>query len=261
MPHLLKFVLYIWQRNFVSALQYRVSFLLQTIGMMLNNTIFIVFWVLFFERFGVVKGWGMPDILLLTGIATFIFGASVLLFGNVTKLAGIIANGGLDYFLSFPKPALLHLLISRSVQSGLGDMIYGALCFALSGYLTPQSVPRFLLGAVLGVIILVSFLVIVGSLSFWLGNSELLASQATMSIITLSTYPSELFTGFTRGLLLVGIPALAVGALPANFTKNFSWEQLGILCLLAGGFLSAALIVFRQGLKRYESGNSFSASR
>ncbi len=260
MPDVLKFVFYIWQRNFVSALQYRVSFLLQILGMMLNNGIFVVFWILFFERFGVVKGWGMPDILLLTGIATFIFGVSVLLFGNVTKLAGIIANGGLDYYLSFPKPALLYLLISRSVQSGFGDVIYGVICFALSGYLTLQSAPRFLLAALLGVVILVSFLVIVGSLSFWFGNSELLASQATMSIVTLSTYPSELFTGFTRSLLLVGMPALAVGALPANFVKHFSWEQLGILCLLAGGFLSAALLVFRSGLKRYESGSSFSAS-
>ena len=54
---------------------------------------------------------------------------SAFLFGNALDLANVIANGRLDYYLSLPRPVLLHVLASRSITSGLGDFTYGVLKF------------------------------------------------------------------------------------------------------------------------------------
>jgi ABC-type uncharacterized transport system permease subunit len=39
----LRFLLTIWQTNLLAAMEYRVAFLTQVIGMMLNNIIYFVF--------------------------------------------------------------------------------------------------------------------------------------------------------------------------------------------------------------------------
>jgi hypothetical protein len=57
-------------------------------------------------------------------------------FGHFTTLAEVITQGRLDYYLSLPKPVLLHVLASRSIGSGMGDIIYGIGSFIISGYLT-----------------------------------------------------------------------------------------------------------------------------
>ena len=47
-----------------------------------------------------------------------------------------------------------------------------------------------------------------------------------------------------------------MGALPAEFIRTFTWETLGQLLLGAIGFLALAIITFRVGLRRYESGSA-----
>ena len=38
--------------NLSSAMEYRASFITQIVGMLINNGIYFVFWLLFFDRFG-----------------------------------------------------------------------------------------------------------------------------------------------------------------------------------------------------------------
>lgn len=54
----LKFLFAVWKANLQSAMEYRASFLSQMIGMMVNNAIYFLIWVIFFDRFKEVRGWG-----------------------------------------------------------------------------------------------------------------------------------------------------------------------------------------------------------
>jgi len=47
----LKFLLALWKANLIAAMEYRVSFLTQVIGMILNDGFYFVFWIIFFNRF------------------------------------------------------------------------------------------------------------------------------------------------------------------------------------------------------------------
>jgi ABC-2 type transport system permease protein len=250
------FLLALWKANLLAALEYRVSFILQIVGMMLNNGLYFVFWILFFERFRNVGGWGLSDMVLVFSICTTAYGLAVYLFGNVFTLAEVIAGGRLDYYLALPRPVLLHVLASRSITSGAGDFFYGVLTFALAGYVSPGAVARFVLGVLVSGTVFLSFLVLVQCLSFWLGNTAMLTRQAVNAILTFSLYPTTVFDGPARFLLLTIIPAAFVGAVPAEFVRAFSWEQLFELLAAALILLGLAVLVFRRGLRRYESGSA-----
>ncbi len=256
----LSFLLILWKINLLSAMEYRVAFLLQIFGMVLNNAFYFVFWIIFFNRFQQVNGWGLEDMFLLFGVVAVAFGAGVYLFGNALHLSSIIANGELDYYLALPKPVLLHVLASRSVASGAGDFIYGIVSFGVAALITDEfsaaMLARWLLACAAAMIVAIAFLVLVQSLTFWIGNATLLTANAVNALITFSLYPITLFDGTAKLLLFTVIPAAFVGALPAQFVRSFSWGSLGQLLLGAMIFLGLAIVVFHRGLRRYESGNA-----
>jgi ABC-2 type transport system permease protein len=53
------------------------------------------------------------------------------------------------------------------------------------------------------------------------------------------------------------IPAGIIGYIPVELLRNFSWLNLVILVSSSIVFFALAFVVFRLGLKRYESGNQF----
>ncbi len=256
---ILRFLFAIWKTNLLSAMEYRAAFLTQVIGMMMNNGIYFLFWVLFFDRFKQIHGWELKDMFLVFGIVATGYGLSVFLFGNLLNLADIISKGQLDYYLSLPQPVLLHTLASHSVSSGMGDFIYGILSFTLVNGIDPNAWIRLVPGIALAMIVFISFLTVVQSLAFWLGSASLLSRQAINAMITFSLYPITLFEGSARFILFTIIPAGLVGAVPAEFVRNLNWASLWQLLLSAGLLLGLALSLFHQGLRRYESGSAINS--
>lgn len=251
----LKFLLAVWKANLQSAMEYRVSFLTQMIGMMLNNGIYFLIWVLFFDRFKDVRGWGLTDMYVTYGITASAFGLVSILLGNAFNLGDIISKGRLDYYLSMPRPVLLHALASRSIASGAGDFLYGFLSFALSGAFSWDGLLRFCLATLLAAIVFAAFLVIIQSLAFWLGYTTGLVNMLFNAMITFAIYPITLFDSTAKVILFTLIPAALMGAVPAAFARAFTWQLLAQLLVGAGVFLFIAIALFNFGLRRYESGS------
>src|SRR5829696_3023246 len=252
----LKFLLAVWQANLQSIMEYRVAFLTQVIGMILNNFIYFAIWIIFFDRFKEVRGWGISDIYITYGVLASAFGLVALLFGNAFTLSEIINQGRLDYYLSLPRPVLLHSIASRTVPSGMGDFSYGFLSYALSGQFSWDGLLRFVLATFLAATVFVSFLVLIQSLAFWMGVITNLTGLAVNAMITFGIYPITLFDNYAKLILFTIIPAALMGAVPAEFIRAFTWQTLAELLVGAVAFLFLAIAVFRLGLKRYESGSA-----
>jgi ABC-2 type transport system permease protein len=252
----LRFLAALWQANLQAAMEYRAAFLTQVAGMALNDGLYFLFWVVFFERFDQVAGYGLRDVALVFGVAACAFGLGVYLFGNVTTLAEIISEGRLDYYLALPRPALLHALASRSVASGLGDASYGLITFLAVGPHTLDGAARFVVAVACGAAVFVGFLVLVNSLAFWMGAASQVSGQAQMALLTFAIYPAGLFDGTARLLLFTLMPAALVGAVPAAFVRAFGWGELGLLAIGAAAFLGLGVLTFQRGLRRYESGSA-----
>lgn len=252
----LKFLVALWKTDLAGLMEYRAAFVTQAIGMILNDGVYFLIWIIFFDRFKDVRGWGLSDMFLVFAVSASAFGLAGTLFGNAFSLAEIITGGRLDYYLSLPRPVLLHLLASRTVPSGPGDFVYGFISYAASGQFSAGGLLRFLLAVLLATTVFVAFLVAVQSLAFWLGIGGAFTALAVNSIVTFALYPITLFGQSARFILFIIVPAAFMGAVPAGFVRGFDWSLLGQMALAAAGFLGFALLLFHLGLRRYESGSA-----
>jgi ABC-2 type transport system permease protein len=72
----IKFLLAIWKTNLLSIMEFRVSFLTQVIGMILNDFIYFAIWIIFFKTFNEVRGWGIDDMYITYGVQCLRTGGS-----------------------------------------------------------------------------------------------------------------------------------------------------------------------------------------
>ena len=80
----LKFLFALWKANLQAAMEFRAAFITQVIFMIVNNRVYCIFWVLYFYKFGNVRGWTVNDMMLLFGIAATAWGASAYFFGSLS---------------------------------------------------------------------------------------------------------------------------------------------------------------------------------
>jgi ABC-2 type transport system permease protein len=252
----LKFLLAVWKTNLLSAMEYRVAFISQAVGMMLNDFMYFVIWIIFFQQFKDVRGWGISDMYITYGVLASAFGLMSMLFGNALYLSEIINKGRLDYYLSLPRPVLLHTVSSRMISSGIGDFTYGFLSYGLSGNPSWDGLLRFVLAIILAAIVFTSFFILLQSLAFWFGMISNLVGLAFNALLTFGIYPITIFDNYAKLILFTIIPAALVGAVPAEFVRVFTWKSLAEISLGAIIFLFLAVTIFRLGLKRYESGSA-----
>ena len=252
----IKFLFAVWQANLQSVMEYRISFITQVIGMLFNNFIYFAIWIIFFNRFEEVRGWGIGDMYVTFGIIASAFGLVAVFFGNAFTLGDIINNGRLDYYLSLPRPVLLHAVSSRMISSGMGDLTYGFISYSLSGQFTWDGLIRFILAILLAATVFAAFLILVNSIAFWAGIVSSLSNLMLNAMITFGIYPITLFDNYAKLILFTVIPAALMGAIPAQLVRAFTWQTLAQLLLGAVVFLGLAITVFRLGLKRYKSGSA-----
>lgn len=251
----LRLVLGYLRHNLMSAMAYRGAFFMQVVGMILNDAMLLFFWAVLFSRLPTLRGWDLGGVMTLYGIVAFGFGAATIVCGNASQVARIITSGDLDYYLVLPADPLLHLLVSRMSLSAWGDLLFGLLVFLVAAPGRWASLPLFLFLGLLSGAILIAFSVLVNSLAFWIGSADSLAAQMNNAMLTFGLYPVEIFPGAIRLLLYTLIPAAFVGSLPATLISDFDWPRLLGLTAFTVAIVAAAWLVFRWGLRRYESGN------
>ncbi|WP_308638949.1 ABC transporter permease [Paenibacillus silvisoli] len=252
----MRFLFTCWKVNLASAMEYRLSFILLGGMMFINNFMWLFFWSLFFNRFPVVNGWNLSDVMMLWAVGAGGFGWANMLFGNFHRIASIVSGGQLDVYLSQPKPVLLHVLASRMSVTAAGDFLFGLAVYAWVGEHTAGGALRFAIGLLLSGLIYMGVMIIAGSLAFFFGNSEGISGQVFNSFVALSTYPSGIFRGAAKLLLFTLVPAGFISYLPIGLMRDhdpaFVWQAVGMTVFL----LAAGSLLFRAGLKRYTSGNA-----
>ncbi|HKC51044.1 MAG TPA: ABC-2 family transporter protein [Myxococcota bacterium] len=245
--------------NLRASLALRGAFWLQAAFMVANNLAFFTTWWLLFARFHDIGGWQLRDMMTVFGVVASGFGGSVVFGGGARRLSRMISDGGLDPLLVQPKPVLLHAVGSASTASGWGDMTTGVGMLYLAGRLDFETLPFVLLAAATSATVFVAVAVLFQSLAFWLGDVEQLSRQLWEFTLTFALYPRPLFSGGISFLLYTLVPAGFAGFLPVEVVRQPSL----LLCLAALaaalGWWLLALGVFALGLRRYESGNHFSA--
>jgi ABC-2 type transport system permease protein len=247
--------------NWSSAMEYRAGFISQIVGMFLNNGVYFIFWIIFFDQFGGASGYDVQDIFLLFGVVATGFGLADIFAANTGyNMAYLIAQGRLDYYLALPRVLLLHVICSRMSVSALGDLAFGLFAFALAGWYRPIDFLLFGVAAIVSALIFVAFGILTGSLAFYFGSAQQVSRQATSAMLTFALYPGTLFSGASRFLLYTLIPAGFVGAMPVSLIQGRDPILLAAMIVAAVVFWVLAIVVFYAGLRRYESGSALNVN-
>ena len=244
-----------WGAGLRAAMEYRASFLLQSIFMLANNLAYLSFWAIFFARFNGLAGWTLRDQAITYGTVASGFGLAAILAGGTHELGTRIAAGGLDSWLLRPRFALTQAATFRMRLSGFGDLLTGPVLLVACGGLTLARVAAFVFIATLIGISFASFWTLCGSAAFFIGRSEDAAQQGTNALLTFALYPEQFFGPFTRVLLYAVIPAGLVGWLPAELLRAWDWGQAGLLVIGTAALAAVAIGAWTRGLRAYESGS------
>lgn len=249
---------FIWRINLRSELAMRKSFLILTIGMIINDLAFPIVWIFFFLNFGSFNGWEVADVIGLQAMAGLTIGLSFFTAGGATKLPQQIDSGYFDNLLLTPGNLYLKIFVSHIRTSALGDVFYGLIMTVIYFILIQANILQmimWLLPIIPAVMIINNFILITGLVGFFINDATYLAGTLQDTLIGPSLYPSGAYSGALRFFFIFIIPAIAIGGLPVEIIKNNSYYM--ILGIWGLGLLWTGLgyILLNAAVKKYESAN------
>lgn len=226
----------------------------QMLVMAINDLVWVVFWVLFFRRVGTLRGWNIDRLLLLQAVLTTSGGIVLGLLANARRIGVMAVEGELDAVLSLPVPPLSYLLLRRIEPVNLGDLAFGLTLFAVAGSPTIGRTAVFVAVVAGASLLITGFLILTGSLAFFVGRSEA-GELGFHTIVLLGSYPVDVFGGVAKVVLFTVVPAAFVSSVPARLIDSFDVSRAAELAGVAGVFAFAGWATFTLGLRRYTSGS------
>ena len=232
----------------------KVTFFSNIIFMILNNSSFIIQWVVLYSLRENVGGYTFNQVLMLWAIASGTFGFAHFFFKKAYYLSDTITNGKLDAYLVQPKNVLISCITSDVSPSALGDLIYGYIVVFLSG-ITISKFILYTFFVISGGIIMVDIAIILGSLSFYISKSDMIAETGNNFMIYFATYPDGIFKGIVKIILFTIIPIGITTYIPVWVLTKFNlFYFVGVIAFTIG-ITVLAFVIFYKGLKRYSSSN------
>lgn len=226
--------------------------------MIINNSCMIVQWIVLFSLKDNFGGYSFKEVLLLWGLAASTYGVSRFFFRKSFNLSQTIVSGALDNYIVQPKSILLSAIISECEPSALGDIIFGYIMYFMYGFKIHTFI-LFTLFTITGGLMIVAVAVILGSLSFWLTNSDQIADVGNSLVTNFATYPDGIFKGVARMMLYTIIPVGITNFIPSRAIISFNPTLLLINIGATILFILTAFAIFYRGLRRYSSSNLMNA--
>ena len=250
-----------------AQLQYRAATAMLAVGHLLVTGIeFLAIWALF-HRFGHLRGWSLPQVALLYGMAN---SAMALAEGGARgfdTFASQVKAGTFDRLLLRPRSTALQvagqqlqlLRLGRLLQ-GLAVLGWAAWSLGLSW--SPAQV-LLLCGAILGgACLFAGLFVLQGTMAFWTIESLEIVNTLTYGGVETAQYPLAIYATWFRRFFTYVIPLACLNYFPALALTEVH-DPLGtpgwvpwVSPLVGVAFLLATLQVWRLGVRHYTSTGS-----
>ncbi|MCC7406642.1 MAG: ABC-2 family transporter protein [Phycisphaeraceae bacterium] len=248
-------------------MQYPVTFVLQSLGVLLVTSIeFLGLWALF-DRFGNLRGWTLPEVAFFYGLVSVSFSFADAMARGFDLFSGTIRAGNFDRILARPRSTVLQLAGQELTLRRVGRLAQGLIILGWAVYTLDLtwSVPTvgLLLLAIVGGICLFSGLVVLqATMCFWTTESLEVWNAFTYGGVFAAQYPLNIYRVWFRQFLTCVVPLACVTYFPALAIMGRN-DPLGsprwFQCVapLAGVvFLFLALQAWRVGVRHYTSTGS-----
>ena len=234
-----------------TAMEYRINFFVQATFMIINNLMWLLIWFFMFGAISSLNGYGFKDAALIFAIATFAYGFARILFGRVGEIAEDIIEGKFDIFLSFPIDELFHAAISKWSFHAVGDIVTGLLLIFI---IVPEHSLLVILVSILGMFVLMSFWILMDALGFFMQRPDKIRRTAHSLVLAFGTWPVDAFHSSAK-TIIYGMGLAFMAMVPYHVVTSLNPLYLWYLFLVSATMLVGAILVFKYGTYRYESGN------
>ena len=260
------------RNSLVREMTFRWNFILDCISSLSWVFMQLGFYLLIFEHtseIGSGTGWGKWPFFVFLATTLFINSLVQALFmTNMNEFSSLIRSGDLDFALLKPIDTQFLISLRKIEWSSLANFLFAGILMVISlGHLayqpTPGQMVLYAVFIVCGVAMLYSLMVVLGSISVWLGRNESLY-DFWFYITTFSRYPMEIYDGPVgtplRQVFTFLIPILVVVNVPARLMakplvdQDWKLAAFGIVVTIVGFVVSRRL--FQRALKSYRSASS-----
>lgn len=230
-----------WSSSIAVELEYRLNFVLASLGSLgsLSGSIFGVF--LFYRGGYTFAGWSWEEALIVLGVFTLLQGVSSSLFiPNLNRIVQQVQQGTLDFVLLKPISSQFWLSTRSLSPWGIPDVIFAILLIGYAGGQLGVGPGAYLAASLpigLGMISLYSLWFVLGATSIWFvkiynvtevlrglveaGRFPMVAYPAgyrffftfIVPVAFLTTIPAEVLLGRTDWTWVMGSAGLALGLL------------------------------------------------
>lgn len=258
MKNELRFAFYAIKKNIQSSAELRTSFLMNIIGMAINNIAFVFLWIYFIKSVGIIGGWTTYDIIGLNGFTALTYGIVVSIFMGLRKIPEYVSSGSFDRFMLSPKNLIIRIATSAFSSSAVGDAVFGLICFGIYGFLihiTLLQIIFVLILVVFGSIVFFSLALVINALSFYFTDASSFTDGVFQLFFTPTLFHGGAFQGALRFIFTFIIPSLLISAIPTETVKSLSYKSLLLVGFLSLVWFFIAIKLFKKSVKKYESSN------
>lgn len=247
-----------------SQLQYRLSFLLLSLGQFFVP--FSVFAGLYFmfQRFGNIKGWSFFEVALCFSVIHMSFSISECFARGFDGFSGLVGNGDFDRVLVRPISTVIQVFGSKFEFTRIGRLVQSiiVLIWALLNVKVKWTILKIMilpLMVVSGVFIFTGIFILTATMCFWTVQGLEIANIFTDGGREMSQYPLNIYKKWVTRFFTFVIPFGCVNYLPLMYVLG-RVKGSGILYMLSplGGivFILPCLVIWHIGVKHYRSTGS-----
>ena len=248
-------------------MQYRVSFLLMTLVMMMATGSDLLAILILFSYFGELDGWRVGEVALLYGLVMVAFGLSEMVAAGFDVFPQSIQRGEFDRVLLRPVGIFVQVLAADFQLRRLGRVAQGGLALGLAvtwtGIVwTPLKIFYLLMVLVSGVVMFSALLVLGTVLCFWTVQSIEIVNTVTYGGTEMASYPLPIYHEILQRFFTFVVPLAFVSYFPALYLLDRPELQRlpgwlpGATPVAAAMLALMAWLAWRVGVRQYQSTGS-----
>ena len=259
----MKYMIHAVKMLFKSAMQYRMSLLMQVIAQFVMTGGEMLAVVVLLTRFKAVGHWGAMEIMFFFGVMQATFALTELFGRGITSFSGFVQRGEFDALILRPKPLLTQVMASQLDPRRLGSFAVGVIAMLVAG--SRLNIHWTLVkGLLLADVVLGSMLLLLGlfmieaTVSFFSVKSIEMVNILTYGGRTACQYPVDVYPGVLRFLFTYLAPFAMCMHWPVSWVIGKAMIALPVwgyfLTPLAGmAFFALMVRVWYVGVKHYRS--------
>jgi ABC-2 type transport system permease protein len=243
------------------TMTHRVNFVFDLVQSIVGIVTLLATTLVIYYQTGSLAGWSQSQALILVGVFAVVSGIrAAFIDPSLATFAGTIRDGTLDEALLRPAPSWFTATNRDHAPLALGQSLFGATILVAGIWglpVTPSPLNVLVAIVLIGCAVAISWAISLAtaSLGFWAARFEF--APLTASLWDVGRYPATVYKGALRTVVTYVVPLAGMITFPAEVvTQTSPLLVLPIGLSMTVCLLVLALLMFRQGLKRYTGATS-----